>query len=53
MAKKENKKNVVKGNKEKKKIDKRDIAVKVMAGLLAALMVFAVGGTLFYYLMLG
>lgn len=51
MAKKEKEK--VNNKTEKKKIDKRDIAVKIMAGLLAALMIFAVAGSLLYYLMLG
>lgn len=36
--------------KEKKKIDKRQLAVKIMAGILAMLMVLAAMATLLYYL---
>ena len=36
--------------KEKKKIDKRQLAVRIMAGILAMLMVLAAMATLLYYL---
>lgn len=45
--KKENKSNI---EKKAKKYDKGQIFVKVMAGFLAVLMLFATGGTLIYAL---
>ena len=36
--------------KEKKKIDKRQLAVRIMAGILAILMILAAMATLLYYL---
>lgn len=37
----------------KKKIDKREILGKIMAGILVALMIIAACGTLIYYLIAG
>ena len=34
----------------KKRIDKRQIAIKIMAGLLAAIIVVAFAGTLIFYI---
>ncbi|HIU51448.1 MAG TPA: hypothetical protein IAB70_02315 [Candidatus Merdicola faecigallinarum] len=48
--KKEKKIKTEKIKKEKvKKGSKSEVFVKVMAGILAALMIFSVGGTLLYY----
>lgn len=44
MAKEKEEKKVT-----KKKIDKNQLAIKVMAGLLAAIMVVAFAGTLIFY----
>ena len=40
----------VKNKKKKVKLDKMTIAKRVMASLLAALMVLSIAGTLIYYL---
>lgn len=46
---KENKKNKIK-NKEKRHFDKGQVFVKIMAGILAIMMIMSVAGTLIYSL---
>lgn len=46
---KKNKENKIK-NKEQKKYDKGQIFVKIMAGILAIMMIMSIAGTLIFYL---
>lgn len=39
-----------KENKEKRKFDKGQIFVKIMAGILAVIMIMSIAGTLIFYL---